>query len=103
MFYNIVIWLLENTKIKQEMIEMAYETKENTGSLFANGNKKGDKHPDYTGKAMIGGNLLQVAGWINESKSGTNYMSLKFSEFTPRTDEDVEYVTTAPDNAKVPF
>ena len=46
---------------------------------------------------------MQVAGWINESKSGTNYMSLKFSEFTPRTDEEVEYVTTAPDNAKVPF
>ena len=58
MFYNYIIWLLKNTKIKQEKIEMAYETKENTGSLFANGNKKGDKHPDYTGKAMIGGNLL---------------------------------------------
>ena len=82
---------------------MSYETKENTGSLFQNGNKKEDKHPDYTGKAMVGGKLMQIAGWINESKSGKKYMSLKFSDFQPKTDETREYTTPAPDNAEVPI
>ena len=82
---------------------MSYETKENTGSLFPNDKKKEDKHPDYTGKVMIGGKLMQVAGWINESKSGKKYMSLKFSDFQPKTDETREYTTTAPDSAEIPF
>ena len=77
------------------MIEMAYETREGTGSLFPNDNKKEDKHPDYTGKTMLNGKLMQVAGWINESKSGKKYMSLKFSEFKPRADEEKEYDTTS--------
>ena len=82
---------------------MSYETKENTGSLFPNGNKKEDKQPDYPGKIKGGGKLMQVAGWINESKSGKKYMSLKLSDFQPKTDETREYTTTAPDNAEVPF
>ena len=82
---------------------MSYETKENTGSLFPNGKKKEDKHPDYTGKVMVAGKLMQVAGWINESKAGKKYMSLKLSDFQPKTDETREYTTTAPDNAEVPF
>ena len=82
---------------------MSYETKENTGSLFQNGNKKEDKHPDYTGKAMVGGKLMQIAGWINESKSGKKYMSLKFSDFQPKTDETREYTTTASSSVEVPF
>ena len=82
---------------------MSYETKENTGSLFPNDKKKEDKHPDYTGKVMVSGKLMQVAGWINESKAGKKYMSLKLSDFQPKTDETREYTTTAPDNAEVPF
>ena len=82
---------------------MSYETKENRGSLFPNGNKKEDKHPDYTGKIMVGGKLMQVAGWINESKSGKKYMSLKLSDFQPKTDESREYTTTATDSVEVPF
>ena len=82
---------------------MSYETKENTGSLFPNDKKKEDKHPDYTGKVMVSGKLMQVAGWINESKAGKKYMSLKLSDFQPKTDETREYTTTAPDNAEGPF
>ena len=40
---------------------MSYETKEGFGALFNNAtNKKSDKHPDYTGNAMIGGKLKSV-------------------------------------------
>mgnify|MGYP005831890823 CR=1 FL=1 len=86
---------------------MAYETKENTGVLFPNKNKKEDKHPDYTGKALITpdmvGKEIQCAGWINDAKSGGKYMGLVFSEFKPKGSETREYTTTAPDNAEIPF
>jgi len=85
---------------------MAYETKENTGVLFPNKNKKEDKHPDYTGTVKICqdmvGKEIQIAGWINEAKSGGKYMGLVFSEFKPKS-EQTTYTTTAPDNAEIPF
>ena len=83
---------------------MAYETKEGFGALFNNAtNKKSDKHPDYTGNAMIGGKLRSIGAWITESKSGNKYMSLKFSDFKPKSDETRTYTTTATDDANVPF
>ena len=59
---------------------MAYEVKENTGSLFKNEKKNSEKHPDYTGNCKVNGVMMAVAGWIHKSKSGKNYMALKFSE-----------------------
>ena len=79
-----------------------YETKEGAGSLFASDNKKTDKHPDYTGKCKINGKLMVMSAWINEAKSsGKKYMSLKFDDYKPK--QTMEYTTTAPDNAEVPF
>ena len=81
-----------------------YQTKENTGALFSNAdNKKSDKHPDYTGNCKVGGKLLNISAWINESKAGKKYMSLKFDDFKPKGGETREYTTTAPDNAEIPF
>ena len=83
---------------------MAYEMKDNSMSLLKNGYKEeGDNKPDYTGNAMIGGKLRSIGAWITESKSGNKYMSLKFSDFKPKSDESREYTTTAPDNAEIPF
>ena len=44
---------------------MAYEQKDNSGSLFRENEKKSDRSPDYTGKAMIDGKMKRIAGWIN--------------------------------------
>lgn len=80
-----------------------YKTKEGQGALFANNNKKTDKHPDYTGRLMVDGKLKSVSGWINTSKSGaTKYMSLKIDDYKPK-EQTMGYTTTAPDNAEVPF
>ena len=72
----------------------------NTGALFPNKNKKEDKHPDYTGKALITpdmvGKEIQIAGWINTAKSnGEKYLGLVFSEFKPK--EGVGSVSTTGD------
>lgn len=57
---------------------MAYEQKDLTGSLFKNERKEKDSHPDYKGNALLNGVEHWVDAWINESKGGTKYMSLKF-------------------------
>ena len=81
-----------------------YETKENTGALFNNAtNKKTDKHPDYTGNCKVNCKLMTIGAWINEAKSGNKYMSLKFGEFKPKTDEAKTYTTTTTDDVEVPF
>ena len=81
-----------------------YKTKNNTGALFNNSeNKTSEKHPDYTGKAMVNGDLISIGAWINESKSGKKYLGLKFSELKPKTVESKEWTTTASDNAEIPF
>lgn len=61
-----------------------YTPKPNTGSLFRNENKKTDKHPDYSGTALIDGVEYYIDGWINEVRSGERkgkkYFSFKFKE-----------------------
>jgi uncharacterized protein (DUF736 family) len=56
---------------------MAYEMKDNSGSLFKNDRKETDSHPDYKGSALIGGVEHWLDAWINTAKDGTKYMSLK--------------------------
>ena len=56
------------------------EQKDNTGAIFKNDYKKTEQHPDYKGKAMVDGKAKDVAVWLNESKNGKQYFSLKFSE-----------------------
>jgi len=64
---------------------MAYEMKENSGSMFVNTKKEKDTHPDRNGTALIGGVEYWVSGWIKETKSGDKWLSLAFKpkEQTP--------------------
>ena len=66
--------------------------RDNSGILFKNREKKTDKHPDYSGPAMIDGKPYQMAAWIKEGKGG-KFMSLAFSEPRSPKDriEDIEY------------
>lgn len=57
---------------------MAYEQKNLTGSLFKNDRKETDTHPDYKGSALLNGVEHWMDAWINTSKDGVKYMSLKF-------------------------
>ena len=61
---------------------MTFEKKDNEGALFK-AEKKTDKHPDYTGSAVINGVHYWVSGWITESKKGAKYMPLKFKPKEP--------------------
>ena len=57
---------------------MAYEQRDNTGSLFKNEKKESDKHPDYTGTGMIEGKEYWFSAWIKTSAKGSKFMSLSF-------------------------
>lgn len=78
---------------------MAYEQKENAGSLFRNQEKKTEKHPDYTGTINIGGDLKRLSAWLKESKNGVKYLSLSVSEMkaAPRSK------TREPIDDEIPF
>ncbi len=57
---------------------MAYEQKDNSGSIFANDRKETDSHPDGKGSAMIGGVEYWVSSWNNKTKEGKPYRNLSF-------------------------
>ena len=81
-----------------------YEQKDNTGALFSNKeNKTTDKHPDYTGSVVVNGKEMRIAAWINKSKSGVSYMSLKFSDHQPKSDAGSTFTSTTTETAEIPF
>jgi hypothetical protein len=59
------------------------ENKNNSGSLFRNLKKAKETDPDYTGKALIYGKETKMAGWLNKSKAGGNYLRILFTEIKP--------------------
>jgi len=58
---------------------MAYEQRDNSGSLFKNDKKTESKHPDYRGDAMVDGESYWISAWLKEGKSGTKFLSLAFN------------------------
>ena len=69
------------------------ETKNNSGAIFKNDNKKSENHPDYKGKVNVNGKDMEVALWLKESSKGTKFFSCSFSEPYVKTDEPQIRVT----------
>ena len=63
------------------------ETRNNTGAIFKNDNKKADNHPDYKGKVNVNGKEMEVALWLKTSAKGVKFFSVSFSEPYIKTDE----------------
>ena len=61
---------------------MAYEQRDNSGSLFRNTYKEKPNQPDHKGTAMIGGVNYKIAAWVKEGKNG-RFFSLTFEEPQP--------------------
>ncbi len=58
---------------------MAFEQRDNYGALFKNKKKvEGDNKPNYTGTAMVNGQMVDIAAWVKDAKSGMKFMSLSF-------------------------
>jgi len=57
---------------------MAYEQRDNSGSLFKNDYKKTAAQPDYTGNGMFNGIEGKISAWLKDGQRG-KYMSLAFT------------------------
>lgn len=58
---------------------MAYEHKENSGTLFKNDKKSSDSQPNARGEANIGGQMYWVSAWTKKDKNGNPWQSLAFT------------------------
>lgn len=70
---------------------MAFDHKENSGSLFKNGYKTEDKHPDHQGECKIKcpscgtATVFRISAWINDLKNSTGkYFGMNFSIPKPK-------------------
>jgi hypothetical protein len=57
---------------------MAYEPRENSGSLFRNEKKEKDNQPSHTGTALIDGRVYQISAWVKTGKNDSKFFSLAF-------------------------
>jgi uncharacterized protein (DUF736 family) len=57
---------------------MAYEQRDNSGSLFKNDRKEKENQPDYTGTGMCGGEEIRISAWLKTAKSGKKFLSMSF-------------------------
>ena len=75
---------------------MAFEQRDLSGVLFKNDDKKTEKHPDYQGEALIGGQKYRLSAWIKAGKKG-KFMSLAFSvprdgnPSKPRAEDEIPF------------
>lgn len=69
---------------------MAYEQKDNSGSLFKNERKTTDNHPDRTGSATIDGVSYWVNGWVKQDKNCNPWLSLAFKRKKAKADHQNE-------------
>ena len=57
---------------------MAYEIRENSGSLWPNDKREKDSHPNSKGQVKIDGKLYWVSGWTKATDDGRKWLSLSF-------------------------
>lgn len=59
---------------------MAYEQRDNSGSLFKNNKPRNDKSPQWSGKAMIDGKMRFFDAWEKTDKNGNRWFSCSFKQ-----------------------
>jgi len=78
----------------------------NSGAIFKNDKKESDKHPDYKGSINADGKDFWASVWINESKAGQKYFSIKLTAKdgqTTQAQNNYSAPNTLDDSEDIPF
>jgi len=72
---------------------MAYETRDNSGTLGRNDRCTTDKHPTHKGKARIDGKDYWVSAWVKEAGQNSKAPGQKFFSlsFEPCERQDTQF------------
>ena len=81
---------------------MAYEMKDNSGSLFKNDKMTTEKSPQYTGTVLINGVKYRQSAWVKETKDGRKYFSQSFTAMDDTSYSKPQTISEAI-NDDVPF
>jgi hypothetical protein len=68
------------------------------GVLFKNDRKESESQPLYKGKSTIKGVEYYVSAWVNTSKIGNKYMSLKYTAVDEKIQEAKENLEESKDH-----
>jgi hypothetical protein len=80
---------------------MAYEQKEGDIAIFKVKEKKSEKGPDWTGKALVDGQVKEISLWF---KSDTMMAGTIKGKWKPDFQEAREAVQSTPtDHGEIPF
>jgi hypothetical protein len=77
--------------------KMAFEQRDNSGSLWVNDRKSEENHPDRTGTVMVDGRLYFCNGWLKKTKDGKPYLSLSFKPKDERATKNSKHRASADD------
>lgn len=66
---------------------MAYEQRDNSGTLSRNDHKQKPNHPDHRGQCVIEGREYWISAWVKEGPNG-RFFSLSF---TPKDQQQGGY------------
>lgn len=80
---------------------MAYEIRNNSGSMFKNTRKEKDTHADMSGEIMVDGKLYWLNGWRKIDKNGNPWYSVSVKEKGERPQEGP--TKAAPVDDDIPF
>lgn len=61
---------------------MAYEQRDNSGTIFNNDRKEAQNQPDRTGTCMVDGVEYYISGWVKQGAKGP-FMSIAFKRKQP--------------------
>ena len=67
----------------------------NSGALFKNDKREKETQPQYKGSVDVEGKEYWVSSWVNESKNGAKYFSLKLTAKEEQVQQPVQQVQQA--------
>jgi len=82
---------------------MAYEVRDNSGSMFPNNKKVAENHADLQGSIRVGGVDYWINGWNKKTNNGLSWISLSVKEKVARPVVEEPETKTEDINDEIPF